>query len=70
MDVEFNMYTLEEALETYGCPGIMSTDQGSQYPSERFLQSFKDRDILVRIDSKRRVAGQYFCRTAVAVSQV
>lgn len=33
MDVEFILDALEEALETYGCPAIMNTDQGSQYTS-------------------------------------
>lgn len=37
MDVEFIMDALEEALETYGCPAIMNTDQGSQYTSARFI---------------------------------
>ena len=43
MDVEFIMDALEEAIEQYGCPTIMNTDQGSQYTSERFTQALKDR---------------------------
>lgn len=37
MDGECIMDALEEAIEHYGCPEIMTTDQGSHYTSERFL---------------------------------
>ena len=52
MDVEFIMDALEEALEAYGCPSIMNTDQSSQYTSERFLQALKDRGIQISMDGK------------------
>jgi len=52
MDVEFIMDALEEAIEKYGCPAIMNTDQGSQYTSDRFTQALKDRDIQISMDGK------------------
>ncbi len=52
MDVEFIMDALEEAIEHYGCPEIMNTDQGSQYTSERFLQALKDREIQISMDGQ------------------
>ncbi len=52
MDVEFIMDALEEAIEQYGCPEIMNTDQGSQYTSERFLQALKARDIQISMDGQ------------------
>lgn len=52
MDVEFIMDALEEALETYGCPAIMNTDQGSQYTSARFIQALQDQGIQVSMDGK------------------
>lgn len=52
MDVEFIMDALEEAIEQYGCPEIMNTDQGSQYTSERFIQALKEREIQVSMDGK------------------
>lgn len=52
MDVEFIMDALEEAIQRYGCPAIMNTDQGSQYTSERFLQALKERDIQISMDGK------------------
>jgi len=52
MDVEFIMDALEEAIEKYGCPEIMNTDQGSQYTSERFLQALKDREIQISMDGQ------------------
>ncbi len=50
MDGEFIMDALEEAIEQYGCPAIMNTDQGSQYTSERFIQALKERDIQISMD--------------------
>ena len=52
MDVEFILDALEEALETYGCPTIMNTDQGSQYTSDKFIQALKERDIQISMDGK------------------
>lgn len=52
MDVEFIMDALEEALETYGCPTIMNTDQGSQYTSARFIQALQEQGIQVSMDGK------------------
>ena len=52
MDVEFIMNALEEALETYVCPAIMNTDQGSQYTSARFIQAHQDQGIQVSMDGK------------------
>ena len=52
MDVEFILDALEEAIEKYGCPEIMNTDQGSQYTSERFIHALKERAIQVSMDGK------------------
>ena len=52
MDVECIMDALEEAIEQYGCPAIMNTDQGSQYTSERFIEALKNRDIQISMDGK------------------
>jgi len=52
MEVEFIMDALEEALETYGCPTIMNTDQGSQYTSARFIQALQEQGIQVSMDGK------------------
>jgi putative transposase len=52
MDGEFIMDALEEAVEKYGCPVIMNTDQGSQYTSDRFTQALKDRDSQISMDGK------------------
>ncbi len=52
VDIEFIMDALEEALEQNGCPAIMSTDQGSQYTSERFIEALKKRDIQISMDGK------------------
>ena len=46
------MDALEEAIEQYGCPEIMNTDQGSQYTSERFLQALKEKEIQISMDGQ------------------
>ncbi len=46
------MDALEEAIEQYGCPAIMNTDQGSQYTSERLTQALKNRDIQICMNRK------------------
>jgi putative transposase len=52
MDVECIMEALEEAIEKYGCPAIMNTDQGNQYTSAGFTQTLKERDIHMSVDSQ------------------
>ena len=36
MDTSFCLDALEEAIERFGCPEIINTDQGSQFTSEAF----------------------------------
>ena len=52
MDVGFCIDALEEAIETYGCPEIFNTDQGSQFTSEEFTGVLKANDIKISMDGK------------------
>jgi len=42
MDVHFCLEAVEEAIEKYGIPEIMNTDQGSQFTNPSFTGLLKD----------------------------
>ena len=52
MDTSFCLDALEEAIEKYGKPEIMNTDQGSQYTSLAFTQYLKENEIRISMDGK------------------
>jgi len=43
---------LEEAIARFGKPGIMNTDQGSQFTSIDFIKALKDAGIQISMDGK------------------
>ena len=43
---------LEEAILKYGPPGIMNTDQGSQFTSSAFIRELEQNGIQISMDSK------------------
>lgn len=52
MDTAFCIEALEEAFATYGQPEIFNTDQGSQFTSEAFTRTLRERDIQISMDGK------------------
>lgn len=53
--------TLEEAIETYGKPEILNTDQGSQFTSIEFTEYVtKDQRIQMSMDGKGRAIDNVF----------
>ena len=52
MDTSFCLDALEEAIQKYGKPEVMNTDQGSQFTSLAFTQYLKDHDIKISMDGK------------------
>ncbi len=52
MDTSFCLDALEEAIQKYGKPEIMNTDQGSQFTSLAFTQFLKDNGIRISMDGK------------------
>ncbi|HJO13061.1 MAG TPA: IS3 family transposase [Gammaproteobacteria bacterium] len=52
MDVHFCIDALTEAIDRYGVPEIMNTDQGSQFTSEAFTGLLKENDIQISMDGK------------------
>lgn len=52
MDVHFCVVALNEAIEKYGTPEMMNTDQGSQFTSQAFTSLLKDNNIQISMDGK------------------
>ncbi len=52
MDVHFCLEAVEEAIERYGTPEIMNTDQGSQFTSQAFTGFMKKNEIKISMDGK------------------
>ena len=45
---------MKEAVDTFGKPDIVNTDQGSQFTSESFLGPLKTLGVAISMDSKGR----------------
>ncbi len=60
MDAVWCKETLEEAIDTHGCPEIMNTDQGSQYTSEVFTREVLSNGIKLSMDGKGRAIDNVF----------
>ncbi len=54
MDTELTMKVLNEALDKYGKPEILNTDQGSQYTSLVHTDRLKEKKIIISMDGKGR----------------
>lgn len=60
LDTPFCVEALEEAIETYGCPEIFNTDQGSQFTSADFTDVLKANNIQISMDGKGRWVDNVF----------
>ena len=60
MDTGFCVEALQEAIESYGCPEIFNTDQGSQFTSEEFTSVLKDHEIQISMDGKGQWVDNVF----------
>lgn len=60
MDAEWCRQTLQEAIEMYGKPGIINTDQGSQFTSEVFSEYVIGQGIRLSMDGKGRAIDNAF----------
>ena len=46
------MAALEAALQDYGCPDIVNTDQGAQFTGAAFIDTLKAHDVQISMDGK------------------
>ena len=54
LDASFCVEALEEALEKFGAPDIVNSDQGSQFTSDDFTGILKSRGVRISMDGKGR----------------
>jgi putative transposase len=54
LDTAFCIDVVNEAIDKFGTPEIVNTDQGCQYTSKNFTNNLLDRDIQLSMDSKGR----------------
>ena len=60
MDADWCKETLEQAIEIYGKPEIVNTDQGSQFTSEVFANYVLNQEIRLSMDGKGRATDNAF----------
>ena len=60
MEADCCVESLQEAIETYGCPSIFNTDQGSQFTSADWIDKLKANDIKISMDGKGRWMDNVF----------
>jgi len=54
MEADFCVEALSEAMAKYGKPGIMNSDQGSQFTGFEWTQALKDAGVKISMDGKGR----------------
>ncbi len=54
LDLTFCLDCLKRAIRHSGIPEIMNTDQGSQFTSDQWLSTLKDKGIIISMDGKGR----------------
>jgi putative transposase len=52
MTTDVCLDALEDAIRAYGCPGILNTDQGSQFTSTAFVSLVQEHGIALSMDGK------------------
>jgi putative transposase len=54
LDTDFCLAALKRALEKFGTPEIMNTDQGCQFTSDEWIKSLQSSGITISMDGKGR----------------
>jgi len=70
MDAQWVRSVVKEAIELYGAPEIMNSDQGAQFTSRPYLDLLKDNGVRISMDGKGRCSRQHLHRAALAQRQV
>jgi transposase InsO family protein len=52
LDADFCVEALEEAIDRFGAPEILNTDQGTQFTSNAFTDVLKHHDIRISMDGR------------------
>lgn len=54
LDTDYCVRCLDRAIKLHGKPGIMNTDQGCQFTSEKWFSRLKCADVTISMDGKGR----------------
>jgi putative transposase len=60
MEAEWIIRLVKEALATHEKPGIINSDQGSQFTSEPYISLLKENEIRISMDGKGRATDNIF----------
>ena len=60
MDALFCVEAFDDAMADYGRPGIMNSDQGSQFTGEPFVSTVLNHNIRISMDGKGRWMDNVF----------
>ncbi len=60
MSADWCKSVMEKAIENYGKPEIVNTDQGSQYTSDIFINLLKNNNITISMDGKGRALDNIY----------
>jgi len=60
LHADFCVEALQEALDTYGAPEIMNTDQGSQFTSREWTQTLTKAKVKISMDGRGRYLDNIF----------
>ena len=60
MEADWCAQVVKQAIARHGKPDIFNTDQGSQFTSDCFIQTLKDKQITISMDGKGRALDNIF----------
>jgi putative transposase len=60
LEAQTSLAVLQEAVEKYGKPGIVNSDQGSQFTCREWVEYLKDEDIKISMDGKGRALDNIY----------
>ncbi|MBB5722266.1 putative transposase [Loktanella ponticola] len=60
LDASFCVEALNEAIAKYGKPGIMNTDQGSQFTGAAWITALTEANVKISMDGRGRYLDNFF----------
>lgn len=60
LDAQASLKVVKQAIETYGCPEIINSDQGSQFTCQEYVEYLKKEKIRISMDGKGRALDNIY----------
>ncbi|MEM6845858.1 MAG: integrase core domain-containing protein [Bacteroidota bacterium] len=60
LDVQVSLEVIKQAVETYSCPEIINSDQGSQFTCKEYVEYLREKKIRISMDGKGRALDNIF----------